>query len=249
MIIELCAASLHGCLLAEKYGLMRIELNSALELGGLTPSVGLLEAVLEQVELPIVAMLRPRPGGFNYSQDEQLVMLKDLTILLSHPIEGVAFGALNEDKGVDEVFTKQLVDLCHQAGKKAVFHRAFDVIEAYDSFTATEKLIELGVDRILTSGRAAVSMNAIEELWSLQNRYGKQIDFVVGAGIKPANMLHIQKETGIDQLHGSFSQGGYDVTSRGNGVTYGVNPKSDFTETDEDQLKQIQNIMDVWMSN
>lgn len=249
MLIELCATSLYGCLLAEKYGISRIELNSAIELGGLTPSQGLLESVLEKVNIPVVAMLRPRPGGFNYTEDERFVMMKDLAYLLETDIEGVAFGVLNDEKAIDEAMTKEITDLCHQAGKKAVFHRAFDVIEAYNSQVATEKLIALGIDRILTSGRANKSIDATEELWNLNDGFGNQVDFVVGAGVKPHNMLHIRKETGIKQLHGSFSRGNYDVTTRGNGVTYQINPQSDYTETDEDQLKQIQNITTTWLNN
>lgn len=248
MIIELCANSLEGSQLAEKYGFNRIELNSALELGGLTPSLGLLNTVLENVSIPVVAMLRPRPGGFFYSNDELAVMYKDLDILLDTSIEGVAFGVLDGDQAINQTITKKIIDRCHAAGKKAVFHRAFDVIEAYEIEEATEILIDLGVDRILTSGRSKTSLDGLETLRHLQQRYQDQVDFVIGSGVKPANFLHIYRETEIPQLHGSFSNGGYDITSKGNGVNYQVNPKSDFTATDEDQLAQMKHILETWMS-
>ena len=153
--LEICTASVEDCLAAEQGGADRIELNCALMLGGLTPSLGCLREALATVRIPIIAMIRPRAGGFNYSATELKVMLNDLESALAAGAAGIAFGILNADGTVDRARCQEVVSRC--AGRQVVFHRAFDVTP--DPLTALDQLADLGVTRVMTSGQEANAYN------------------------------------------------------------------------------------------
>src|SRR5262245_2841152 len=149
VLLEVPVASVEDALAAQAGGADRLELNAALSLGGLTPSLGTLIEVKAAVALPVLVMIRPRPGGFAYSQSDLQVMQRDADLALQHGADGLVFGILTADGRVDG-------DRCRwflrQAGDRAaVFHRAFDVTP--DPFEAVEQLIDLGFRRALTSGQ------------------------------------------------------------------------------------------------
>lgn len=221
-MIECCCGSLKDVIIANENGYDRIELNSALQLGGLTPSIGLIQLALRYSKIPIVVMIRPRAGGFYYTEEEKATMLFDLNEVLKLDVEGICFGALNADRSIDACFVKEVVQLTHAQNKKVVFSRAFDVIEAYDMDCAISKLIDLKVDRILTSGRKNTCLEALDSLSELQFKYQNQIKIVVGSGVKQDHIPSILK-THINEIHGSFSEVVYDTTSKGNEVSFEVN--------------------------
>src|SRR5262245_17457027 len=149
ILLEVAIASVEDAQTAQEGGADRVELNAALALGGLTPSLALLGEARQAVSLPLVVMARPRPGGFCYSAAEFRVLLRDIEIALSHGADGIAFGVLTDGGAID-------LDRCRQAvrligDRAAVFHRAFDVTP--DPHTALEQLIDLGVKRVMTSGQ------------------------------------------------------------------------------------------------
>ena len=140
--------------LPKKQGAHRIELNSALFLGGLTPSLGTLKTVIDKgVTLPIICMVRPRGAGFCYTQEEFESMMLDAKLLLAAGASGLAFGFLKEDKTIDWNRTKQMIALCQQFHAESIFHKAFDIVP--DVYEAIEGLIQLGCTRILTGGQQA----------------------------------------------------------------------------------------------
>lgn len=218
-MIECCCGSLKDVLIANENGYLRIELNSALQLGGLTPSIGLIKKALEVSRIPIVVMIRPKAGGFYYNQEEKETVLQDLDEILSLDIEGIASGFLNQDTSIDIEFTKKVVDLCHKKGKKFVFHRAFDVIESYGIEKAVEILIDLKVDRLLTSGRKDSALKAVDLLSKLQKKY-PAITFMAGCGIKISDVYDILNYTHIKEVHGSFSTMVEDYAFKGNEVDF-----------------------------
>lgn len=218
MLLEICCGSVSDALNAEAGGASRIELNSALSLGGLTPDIGSLILCKEKLEIPVIAMLRPRGGGFCYTDEEYQTMKKSAECLLQAGADGLAFGFLNKEKEVEFTRTKELVEMIHSFGKEAVFHRAFDCVISFED--AVESLMEAKVDRILTSGGEETAWKGADCLCNLQMQYGKQIEILAGSGIRSDNVAELLNKTGVRQVHSSCRGYCEDRTARGNGVSF-----------------------------
>ncbi len=199
--LEVIAASVDDCRVAEENGADRIELVSAFEVGGLTPSLGLLMSARRVTRLPIMAMIRPRPGGFCYTSAEFAVMQKDAELVLEHGADGLVFGCLQNDSAVDAVRTKWFVDAA--AGRAAVFHRAFDLTR--DPIAALDQLMTLGATRVLTSGQAETALQGVNEIAAYRTRAGAALEVMPGAGLTPATVLQVVRCTGATQVHASLS--------------------------------------------
>src|SRR5258706_2640089 len=145
ILVEVAVATLEDAQTAQSAGADRLELCSALEIGGLTPSLGAFLTIKEHISLPIIAMLRLRPGGFAYTSTDFLTLQRDANLLLDQGAAGLAFGFLTPQRGLDLLRIKELVKLI--GAKESVFHRAFDVTA--DPFAALDRLIALGVTRVL----------------------------------------------------------------------------------------------------
>lgn len=200
-VAEICCGSLEDALVAEKAGADRIELNNAMFLSGLTPSLGTIDLVVHQCNISIVVMVRPRPGGFFYNPYEFETIVADVEAIAKYDIEGIAFGCLDENGNIDQEKNKRIIDLIHNYQKDAIFHRAFDFVN--DPFESIEILIELGVKRVLTSGLKNSAMEGIELLRELEEKYGDKIDILVGGGVNSDNVSHFIQQTGIKQYHSS----------------------------------------------
>lgn len=218
-MIEICCGSFEDAMAAYEGGANRIELNSALSLGGLTPSLGSLIMVKQYTELEVMSMVRMRGAGFCYTDYQYEQMLEDAKLLAAYGTDGIVFGFLKEDRTIDERKVKEFTNLIHDEGGKAVFHRAFDCVK--DPYKSMEQLIELGIDRVLTSGLQKTAEEGIGLLKELQERYGSRIELMAGSGIHAGNAEKIRKETGISQLHSSCKVWNQDVTSIGENVTFG----------------------------
>jgi copper homeostasis protein len=197
VLIEVCAGSVADVAAAMAVGADRIELCAALELGGVTPSMGMVEAALEASCLPIIAMLRPRAGGFCYDGDEFKVMLRDATRFLDLGVAGVAFGVLDRRQRVDIPRAREIIDLVKP--REAVFHRAFDF--AADRPADLTALIEIGCTRVLTSGGQATAGEGINALRELVNLGGSRIEIMPGGGIRVDNISEIVRQTNCRQIH------------------------------------------------
>lgn len=200
VLLEVCVASVEDAIAAAAGGADRLELNAALELGGLTPSLGTLLQVKQAVSLPVVVMIRPRPGGFCYSAADFAVMQHDAALALEHGADGIAFGVLHEDGTVDVERSRQLIE---QAGdRQAVFHRAFDVTP--DPLAALEQLIGLGVRRVMSSGQEATAYNGSALLRRMIERAAGRIEVLPAGGINRFTVLDVLQRTGCDQVHASL---------------------------------------------
>lgn len=195
--VEVCCGSVEDCIVAQKCKADRIELNYALELDGLTPSIATLRRAKELVNIPIYCMVRPRGFGFYYSEEHFQVMKMEAKDLLENGADGIVFGFLDEKGEIDQKRTMEMVQMIHP--KKAIFHKAIDYTK--DLFASIEQLIECGVDRVLTSGQG--STPNIQILRELQERYGNQIEILIGGGVREHNVEEIIKKTGVCQIHTS----------------------------------------------
>lgn len=216
--LEICAGSAQDCVTAENNGADRCELNSALYLGGLTPSLASLITAKRDTSLPIVCMVRPRGAGFCYTDEETEIMMQDARILLEHGADGLAFGFAKEDHTVDEKKTEEMSELIHSFGKEAVFHRAFDCVS--DADKAMETLLRCDIDRVLTSGLCSTAMVGREMIRHLQNTYGNRIQILAGCGVNEENVQQLIKETGVCQCHSSAKMWVKDPTTTGREVSY-----------------------------
>ena len=192
-LFEVCAGSVQDCINAQLGGADRVELNSALHLGGLTPSLAMLKLVKEKTSLKVVCMDRPRAAGFCYDDVEIETMFEDAKILLENGADGISFGFLNSDATINVTETKKMVELIHQYQKEAVFHRAFDCVD--DPMHAVKQLIDCGVDRILTSGLQPTAMQGASVLEKLQSEFGDQIELLAGSGINANNIRALKEQT------------------------------------------------------
>ena len=221
VVVEICCGSFYDALQAAKGGAKRIELNSALMLGGLTPSTASLKLVKQNIpDLKVITMVRPRGAGFCYSDEEFLVMQEECRELLEAGADGIAFGCLKNDRTLDWEKNCNLLSIIKEYNKEAVFHRAFDVVE--NPFLVMEELIHMGVDRVLTSGLQDKAMEGSELIRKLQERYGGQIQILAGSGINSSNVRRLLDNTGIWQVHSSCKDWVADFTTKANGVSYSI---------------------------
>lgn len=210
-ILEVCVGSVADALAAQQSGADRIELCSALELGGLTPSLGLLEGVLDAVNLPVVVMLRPRGGGFAYDSDEWFAMLRDASHLIRAGASGIVFGALTAERGIEAEQVRRLVDAA--AGGETVFHRAFDFVA--DPAAALEELISLGVTRVLTTGGAPSAVEGAESLRRLIDQAKGRIEVLPGGGVTAGGVGQLVRRTGCTQVHIGAATSAWDPSITG----------------------------------
>lgn len=198
--IEICTGSLTDVIQAASVEAVdRIELNSSLELGGITPSLNTLILARKHTDCKIICMVRPRPAGFVYNDYEKDTMYADAETFLKHGADGIVFGCLNQDHTVDQNFTEKMVRLIHSYGKEAVFHKAFDLTP--DPFKAADTLASIHVDRILTSGQKESTEDGTALIHDLNDAYGSRISFLPGGGVNETNAGRILKETGCHQIH------------------------------------------------
>lgn len=216
--VEICCGSYCDALAAASGGAERIELNSALALGGLTPSIAELLLVKRETQLKVIAMARPRGGGFCYGVEDFKQMFFDCQMMMRHGADGVAFGCLRADRTIDLSQTEMMVRVIKDSGGEAVFHRAFDCVK--NPYEAVEQLIHLGVDRILTSGQKDKAPAGAGLIRELNDRYGDRIEILAGSGINAENAGTLIEETGITQIHSSCRDWVMDPTTKGTEVSY-----------------------------
>lgn len=231
-LIEICCCSTDDALQAYLGGADRIELNSCLESGGLTPSIGSLKLVKQSVHIPVIAMIRPRTGGFCYTPLEFETMKQDAYALLQAGADGIAVGILNKDGSIDVDRMREMLLICKEYRKEAVCHRAIDVTP--DPIVAAELIALLGFDRILTSGgkqRCLEGIDTINEMWS---RFGSQIEILACGSIRPNNLAEIMSKTNVNQFHMALMKIIRDPSMTNQTVHFNGTP-SEFSYTQIDQ--------------
>lgn len=200
--LEVCVETVEDAVAAEAGGADRLELCADLASGGLTPSHRLYDAVRAAVSLPVVVMVRPRPGDFVYTREERYRMTVTMDEYRPRFPEGFVFGPLTADGRVDADTAAWLVKTCY--GVPAIFHRAFD--EVKDKQAGLEELIRLGFTRVLTSGGAGPVPDHLPEVRELVRQAAGRIQVMPGGGVTAASAGGVVQFTRCEHLHGSFSE-------------------------------------------
>jgi copper homeostasis protein len=194
--LEICCFSVQSAINANLSGADRVELCAGRPEGGTTPTLGFIENTLNQVNIPVYVMLRPRGGDFLYDKHEIETMFYDLKEIKKLNPAGIVFGALLPNGTIDIDLLKRIIQLAD--GTPITFHRAFDMTNT--PFEALETLIDLGIENILTSGQKNKAIDATARLIELVKLANGKINIMAGSGINPQNLDQIL-HTGVDAVH------------------------------------------------
>ena len=237
-ILEICAGSVESAIAARDGGAQRIELCAALEVGGVTPSAGLIAEARKIEGLVLNVIIRPRGGDFLYNEYEAACMEQDIRTCKQLGVDGVVIGALTADGDIDTTLCKRLIAAAD--GMSVTFHRAFDMCR--DPRKALEELISLGCDRVLTSGQAATAEAGVPLLKELVEQSAERIIIMPGCGVNSSNAASILESTGANEIHASARKSvGSGMKFRHSGVSMG-NPDCDEyarKETCEEEVRAI----------
>ena len=201
MIIEVCAESYESAINAELGGADRIELCKDLHLDWLTPDFEIAKKTINKLNIPVFILIRPRKGDFNYSNEEYELMKADIVKFKEMGCKGIVSGVLNKDKTIDIKRTKDLVELSRPL--EFTFHRAFDKIA--NPIKGMKQLINIGANRILTSGQEDTAIEGIKLIQKLREIADNRIVIMPGSGIK-LNDIDLFKKRSFSQIHGSFKK-------------------------------------------
>lgn len=196
---ERCCTCTGDCIEAQTSGASRIELCERLDVGGVTPSPALVKETLSVCSLPINVLIRPREGDFVYSEDEITAMERDIQTFKSMGVNAVVIGALQPDGSIDIRTMKRLIAAARPL--PVTFHRAFD--RCSEPLAAFEQIIELGCERLLTSGHAADALQGAPLIAELVRRSRGRIVVMAGKGVRPDNLELLLSLTAAPEYHSS----------------------------------------------
>jgi len=201
MKLEIIGFNIESCVAAQDAGAHRIELCANPLEGGTTPSYGFINAAREKLSIELYVMIRPRGGDFLYSNDEFEIMKKDIELCKQSGCDGVVLGLLTPDGNVDKKRCRTLVDYAYPLG--VTFHRAFD--RTNDPFQSMEDIIEMGCERILTSGLHPKAIDGVEITKQLILQADHRIIIMPGSGVSSQNIASLAGSTGAVEFHSSAS--------------------------------------------
>jgi copper homeostasis protein len=199
--LEIIGFNIESCVAAQEAGADRIELCGSPGEAGTTPSYGLIQSAREKLDIDLYVMIRPRGGDFLYDDDDFEMMKKEIELCKRSGCNGIVTGILTTDGKIDKPRCRQLIELAYPL--EATFHRAFDRVD--DPFAALEDLIDLGFERILTSGLKPKAAESLHLLAELVNKADERIVIMPGSGVTSANIISIAEMTGAKEFHSSAS--------------------------------------------
>ena len=236
--IELCCGGIDDVRLAVKAKVDRIELNCGMALSGLTPSACLTKASREVFSGPIVAMVRPREGGFCYSAAEFHQMLDETEWLLAEAMDGIATGFLTAEGTID--IARCAIIRARFSKATLVFHKAFD---ATPNLTQSlQQLVDCGFDRVLTSGGMCTASEGVDQLKQLREVAAGRIEVVAAGGIRASNVRSVTARSGCRQIHSAVRELAIDLSTRHNpSLSFALpgTPDGSYGQASELQLTQL----------
>lgn len=244
MLLEICTDSADAALAAEAAGADRIELCTAIESGGLSPSYGCIKRCLELLRIPIHILIRPRGGNFVYSENEFLQMLDDIEIAKTAGVQGIVSGVLYPDGSVD---TRRTEILVKQTGPLSfTFHRAFDLCK--DPFQALEDIINCGANRLLSSGQEMSAGEGIAILKKLAALAENRIIIMPGAGINAQSIGELLAPKVFTEFH--MTARAFSRSCTGNRIQTGLSGRDPIAQegswhTDTDKIKSVKQRMNL----
>lgn len=203
LIIEVATNSITAALAAQRGGADRVELCDSLEQGGTTPSAGTILKASELLDIEVFVLIRPRGGDFCYTETEIDIMEADIRFCAEAECDGVVIGSLNRDGTVNVEQNTRLLKVAKKLGLEVTFHRAID--RSRDLFESMETIIEMGFDRILTSGGYPNVMEGREVLKKMIEQAEERIVIMPGGGVNADNIGEVVEELTLTEIHGSFS--------------------------------------------
>ena len=199
-IIEIATSDFLTTKSAVEGGADRIELCANLAEGGTTPSYAHIKKCREAFSIPLFPIIRPRGGDFLYTKDEFEIMKNDIKLCKELGCEGIVIGLLNMDGTIDMTRTSELIELAYPL--EVTFHRAFD--RCKDPFAALEELIEIGCQRILTSGQKPTVSEGVDLIAELNRKADDRIIILPGSGVRKDNIKMLAEKTGCIEFHSSL---------------------------------------------
>lgn len=200
--LEICANSSYSAQIAQQGGASRVELCQDLELGGITPSVGLIRNTMENTNIGVHVLVRPRAGDFVYTEAEYREMEYDIQMCKDLGCSGVVIGILTSDGKVDMYRMEKLIALARPM--TVVFHRAFD--RCSDPLQSLEDIVTLGCDRLLTSGLENTAWQGRDLLRELVGNAAGRLEIMAGSGVNANNIKEIVQHTGVSAIHSSAKE-------------------------------------------
>jgi copper homeostasis protein len=196
-LLEACVETVEAALAAAEGGARRIELCADLDAGGVTPHAELLHACVARLRIPVFVLIRSRPGAFVFAKSERETMRHQVAVARALGASGVVIGGLTATGDVDETMVAELIRAADSL--PVSFHRAFD--EVREPRVALERLIALGIGRVLTSGRAPSALEGAEVIGALVEQAAGRIAIVAGGGVRAPNVKELVRRTGVTEVH------------------------------------------------
>lgn len=242
MKLEIIGFNIGSCIAAQESGADRIELCGSPGEGGTTPSYGLIQSAREKLDIDLYVMIRPRGGDFLYNDDDFEMMKKEIELCKKSGCDGIVTGILTTDGKIDKPRCRQLIELAYPL--EATFHRAFDRVD--DPFQALEDLIDLGFERILTSGLKPKAAESLDLLAELINKTDERIVIMPGSGVTSENIISIAESTGVKEFHSSAS---YSKESEMKFINAKMNESLNHVSVNKEEVRKMVDLLKEYSGN
>lgn len=231
-ILEIIGFNIESCITAQAAGANRIELCDNAAEGGTTASYGFIKAAREALQIELYPIIRPRGGDFLYSDAEFEIMKTDVQLCKELSCDGVVIGILNKDGSIDKKRCSKLISLAYPLG--ITFHRAFD--RCNDPLKALEDIIDIGCERILTSGQQPTAIEGMDLIKQLVKQADERIIIMPGSGVRSDNIKEIAVQTGAKEFHSSAKKM---LASSMQYINSAMNENLDSVSVDESEIKEM----------